>query len=170
MKTLFLLRHAKSSWSNPGLRDFDRPLNGRGRKAAKAMGAFMAEKGLKPALIYSSSSARTRETVARFEKGFGEKLDVQFMDDLYHSSSGLMLNLAQNTSDDIQSLMLVAHNPGMQDAALGFIGEADEKDIFRLDYKYPTAALAQFAFEVGSWARVGFGQGALQRLVYPRDL
>lgn len=170
MKTLFLLRHAKSSWSNPGLKDFDRPLSGRGRKAAPKMGAFMAEKGLKPDLVLSSSSKRTRETFARFEEGFGEALPVRFLDDLYHSSAGLMLNLAQNAPDDVEKLMLIGHNPGMQDAALSFLAYGPEADIERLDYKFPTAALAHFTFHAEVWPDVDFGEGKLERLVYPKEL
>lgn len=170
MKTLFLLRHAKSSWGDPSLGDFDRPLNGRGRKSATNMGAFMAAEGLRPDLVYSSSSARTRETFARFQEALGEDPDVQFIDELYHSSSILMLNLVQNAPPEADSLMLIAHNPGMHDAALRFIGDATGFDKTRLDHNLPTGALAQFIFAGPNWQDVNFGEGKLERLVFPKDL
>lgn len=170
MKTLFLLRHAKSSWSDPTLGDFDRPLKGRGRKAAAKMGAFMAAEGLRPDLVLSSSSARTRETFALFENALGDNLDVQFMDDLYASSSILMLNLVQNARSDVGSLMLIAHNPGMHDATLRFLGDATSFDKSRLDYNFPTCGLAQFSFSGPTWQDVNFGEGKLELLVFPKDL
>lgn len=170
MKTLFLLRHAKSSWADSSLGDFDRPLSGRGRKAVAKMATFMAEKGLRPDLILSSSSARTRETFWRFQEAFGEELEVEFVDDLYHSSSILMLNLVQNAPSQISSLMLLAHNPGIQDAALRFLGYGSPADISRLDFKFPTGALAQFSFHAEVWQDVNFEEGKLERLVFPKDI
>ena len=170
MKTLFLLRHGKSSWADPSLVDFDRPLNGRGRKAAARMGAFMAEEGLKPDFIYSSSSARTKETFWRFQESFGEELEVEFVDDLYHSSSILMLNRVQNAPSQKNSLMLIAHNPGIHDAALRFLGYGSPADINRLDFKFPTGALVQFSFRAEVWWDVNFEEGKLERLVFPKDL
>ncbi len=170
MKTLFLLRHAKSSWSNPGLKDFDRPLAARGREAALKMGAFMAEKDLHPELVLSSSSARTRQTLARFEKGYGRELNAQFLDDLYGAWPDVMLDLIQNAPEGVQSLMLVAHNPGMHEAAMQFLDGGDKAAMAEMDYKFPTGALAQFEFETTTWPGVKFGAGKLVRFVKPRDL
>ena len=130
----------------------------------------MAAKGLGPDLVLSSSSARTRETFALFENALGEKLEVRFLDDLYHSSSILILNLVQNAPSDVSSLMLIAHNPGMHDAALRFLGDATGFDKARLDHNFPTCGLAQFSFSGPTWQDVNFGQGRLERLVFPKDL
>lgn len=130
----------------------------------------MAAEGLSPDLVLSSSSARTRETFALFQNALGQELEVQFMDDLYHSSSILMLNLVQNAPSQIGSLMLIAHNPGMHDAALRFIGDATGFDKSRLDYNLPTCGLAQFSFSGPTWQDVNFGEGKLERLVFPKDL
>ena len=170
MKTLFLLRHAKSSWDEPGLADFDRPLNKRGRKAARAMGKYAGREGLKPELVLCSTSRRTRETLKRFEGGLGESLDTEFPEALYLASAGTILDAIQTAPEDVASVMIVAHNPGMHHAALDLIKTAAAEDLSALKYNFPTAALAEFSFETGNWSGVNFGQGKLVRFILPRHL
>jgi len=170
MKTVFLLRHAKSSWNNPGLADHERPLNGRGNKSAKAMGEYAAHEGLKPGIVFSSTSQRTRETIAGFAKGLDETLDIEFMDELYLASPDTILQAIQTTPADVNSVMIVAHNPGTHYAALELIKSADANDREALEYNFPTAALAEYQFEADQWTGVRFGQGTLIRFILPRQL
>ena len=170
MKTVFLLRHAKSSWDHPGLADHQRPLNKRGRKAAKAMGEYAAREKLKPDLVFCSTSVRTRETLKRFEKGFGESLDSEFFDALYMASAGTILKAIQTAPEDVKSIMILAHNPGTHHAALELIKSASKEDLEALAYNFPTAALAEYHFEIDQWADASFGTGTLVRFILPRQL
>ena len=99
MKTLFLLRHAKSSWSDEGLADFDRPLNERGKKAAPYMGKMIAEIGYSPALIISSTAKRARKTAKKFAKA-GNFKNVALDERIYEASASTLLYIASETSDD----------------------------------------------------------------------
>lgn len=167
---MFLLRHAKSNWDQPGLADFDRPLNKRGRKAALAIGAYMKEKSLNPGLVLSSPSARTRGTLERLEKGLGEAFAVRFVDQLYLASAATILTLIQEAPARAASLMIVAHNPGMYHAALEFIKTAAAADLAALEHNFPTAALVELSFPVETWNEVNFGAGKLVRFILPRRL
>ena len=170
MKTLFLLRHAKSSWDDPGCADFDRPLNGRGRKAARAIGALMKEKNLVPDLVLSSPSARTRETMERFVEGFEAAPEVKFLDDLYLASAGTIISFARKTLARINSLMIVGHNPGMHQLALRLAKAGSHQDYASMECKFPTAALAEIAFPGEDWANLKEGGGELKRFILPRSL
>ena len=170
MKTLFLLRHAKSSWDDPGCADFDRPLNNRGRKAAGAIGVYMKEKNLVPDLVLSSSSARTRETMERFVEGFEAAPEVKFLDDLYLASAGTIISFARKTLARINSLMIVGHNPGLHQLALSLAGTGARRDIDNLSAKYPTGSLLEITFPVDAWVDIGPGGGRLVRFIKPRGL
>ena len=96
MRTLYVLRHAKSDWGDASLQDFDRPLNGRGRKAAKAMGSEMRERGLAPDLVYSSPSARTTETLARVEEWLRRELREVEVPSIYLAETGTLVDLIRS--------------------------------------------------------------------------
>src|SRR5690349_9772479 len=111
MRRLFLLRHAKSSWEDPDLADRDRPLAPRGRRAAKAIGEYVRREGIAPALVLCSSSRRTRETLDRL--GLGGGVPTLIEDELYGASARALLGRLQQVDDGVESVLLVAHNPGI---------------------------------------------------------
>ncbi len=170
LKRLYLLRHAKSSWANEGLSDFDRPLNRRGRRAAALMGEFMDRNGHHPQLILSSPSARTRETLSILERHASWTHDAQFEDDLYGASSFVMLNRLRGLPDTAAAVMLLGHNPGLESMAHMMIGDGAPDALSRLQAKYPTAALSVISFGAGTWRDAGPGAGTLEAFVRPADL
>jgi phosphohistidine phosphatase len=170
--TLHLLRHAKSSWDVPGQDDHERVLNARGRKAAKAIGRFLASEGPPPDRVLCSTAARAQETwerVARRLEEAGAKPPVDFDRRLYLATAGEMLARVRACGDE-PCLLLVAHNPGIEDLALGLAGSGDEDAWHRLRAKYPTGGLATLVFDVERWSDAAPKDGALVRFVVPREL
>jgi len=170
MKTVFLLRHAKSAWDNPDLRDFDRTLSPRGRKAATAMGAYMKDEGLFPDLVISSPSARTRETLERLQEGLGKALKVNFLDSLYLGAARTLAEDAMAAPEEATSLMIVGHNPGMHSLAVHWAAKGPQDLLESLYAKYPTGALAEIEFRVNNWPALALAHGELKRFVLPRNL
>ncbi|MCH7806323.1 MAG: histidine phosphatase family protein [Proteobacteria bacterium] len=170
MKTLFLLRHAKSSWDDPGCADFDRPLNGRGRKAAGAIGAYIKEKNLVPDLVLSSPSARTRETLERLQKGMARQVFIQYPEILYLASPETILNTIRTAAASAARLMITGHNPGLHQLALRLAKAGSHEDYAAMEFKFPTAALAEIAFPGEDWANLKEGGGELKRFILPRSL
>jgi phosphohistidine phosphatase len=167
MKTLSLLRHAKSGWDAPVARDFDRPLNARGRKAARAMGREMKRLHLDFDRVLASPAARVTQTIAGVEEDFGA-LDADYDERLYLASIETLLDLVRATSDSHERLLILGHNPGMEQLALLLAQPGGPRD--RIAAKYPTGALAELHFEGSSWRDVTAGAGRLQRFIRPRDL
>jgi phosphohistidine phosphatase len=162
-KRLFLLRHAKSSWDDPGLADHDRPLAPRGVKAAKAMGGYLKRERIRPSLVLSSSARRTRETVERLAPDG----DVWIERELYAASDGELLKRLQRVPDTVDSVMLVGHNPGIQDLAVSLAGGGAELE--RVERKFPTGALATLEF-TGDWRSLRPGSAKLVNFVRPKQL
>ncbi len=169
-RTLLLLRHAKSAWDNPRLRDFERPLAPRGRRAAPRMGRYLAEAGLTPDRVLCSPARRTVQTWELVEMTLDRAPPVSFETDLYHGSPTTMLELIREQPTEDAVLMIVAHNPGTEELALGLSGQGDPDTVERLRGKFPTAALAEIGFDVPRWDQVTWGSGELKRFVRPRDL
>ena len=167
MKRLYLLRHAKSSWKDTSLPDHDRPLNGRGRRAAKAMARHMREHGIEPELVLCSTARRARETLERIEPGLDTRA-VHLEPDLYAASAHALLERLRGVPDTVESVLLIGHNPGLQDLALELARPGSAAD--ELAAKYPTAALATLAFEASTWRELDRGTAELVELVRPRDL
>ena len=169
MKTLYLLRHAKSDWGDSSLKDFDRPLNDRGWKAAKAMGEQMRERDLVPDVVLCSPAARTRETLARAEEGFGATFESVEDRTIYMAETETLIDLIRGAPAKAAKLMVVGHNPGMHELALALTsGPAELRE--EVAHKYPTAALAEISFDVEDWPDVTVGSGRLRSFVKPRDL
>jgi phosphohistidine phosphatase len=169
MVTLSLLRHAKSAWNLPGLRDFDRLLAPRGEKAAPRMGRFIAENGLEPDLILCSPAARAKATLELVLPELAARPDVQFTEGLYGMGPGDMLRLIRALPQSCRHAMLVGHNPAMQALALDLAGVGDAGAIEALGAKFPTGALAVFDFDCG-WAEIAPGGGTLRLFMTPRAL
>ena len=169
MRTLYVLRHAKSDWGDASLRDFDRPLNGRGRKAATAVGREMHERGLTPDLVLLSPSARTTETLARVEKGFGASFEKVEKPAIYLAEAGTLLDLIRCAPANAEHLMVVGHNPGMQELVRALAKEP--RDLLEeAGAKFPTGALVEIRFDVGDWPDVSPGSGSIRSFLKPREL
>ncbi|MEO0695215.1 MAG: histidine phosphatase family protein [Pseudomonadota bacterium] len=171
MKTLLLLRHAKSSWEDDLQADFDRPLNDRGYLAAPRMGAYLRLAKLAPDLILCSTARRTRETLDGVIDGLGQTPDAWLLNSLYLASPDQMLSEIAKVVPGTQSVMLIAHNPGLEALALSLIDPAiaPPRENQLLQEKYPTAALTVITFDTTNW-NLPLGKGALRKFVRPKDL
>lgn len=161
-KELLLFRHAKSSWATPGQNDHDRPLNGRGRRAAVLMAGWMLREGWHPDLVLCSSALRTRETVARAM----QTLPVARLvtePGLYLASAARLRQRIRQVEDAVVRLMVVAHNPGIEDLARA-LAPAEARDGTGLDIKYPTAGCAWFRGEAADWD--GFFDGRITLVAF----
>lgn len=170
MKTLFLVRHAKSSWDHPGLRDFDRPLSARGRAAAPAMGHFMASRDWAPELVLCSTARRAQETWALLGSAFNPPPMAIDVDELYGAGPGRMLEALRVHAGSASSAMIVAHNPGTEDLAMALCASGPERQLDRMARKYPTCALAIIDLDATAWGEIRPGSGILRRFVRPADL
>jgi phosphohistidine phosphatase len=170
MPRLLLLRHAKSSWAEPGMADRDRPLAPRGRRAAERMAAEMESMGLLPDRILCSPARRTRETLAPLLPMLAEKNAVAILEALYESSADEYRGAIAANAGDAESLLVIGHNPAIQATALGFIGTAKNNAAARLAAKFPTAALAVIAFDGTGWPDLRPKSGRLELFLRPRDL
>jgi phosphohistidine phosphatase len=168
MKSLTLLRHAKSGWDAPVARDFDRALNARGRKAARAMGREMRRLGLGFDLVMASPAVRVTETLTELAQGYGTAVDTRFDETIYLAPVDVLLALVRSTADSHSRLLLVGHNPGMEQLALLLSGRGPLRD--EVAAKYPTGALAEITFDVDHWREAGPGKGRLERFIRPREL
>ena len=164
MKTLMLLRHAKSSWKEEGISDHDRPLNKRGKKTAPVMGHLILGNQLVPDLILSSTAVRARTTAKAVAKACNYNNAIEHIEELYLASAGELLFQAQSLvhDDDIDRMMLVAHNPGMEHLVSKLSGHPEP---------FPTAALAVFELGIDSWQALELGvETSLLHLWRPREL
>jgi phosphohistidine phosphatase len=170
MLCLVLLRHAKSSWDDISLDDFDRPLNDRGRAAAPLMGHAIREIGLRPDVVLCSPAARTRQTLELITGvGFACPKSTVFEDDLYMASTEHLFARIRQIEPGPKTVMLIGHNPGLHGLALLLAGTGNAKSLSRLEDKYPTGALAVFSFEQTVWRDIAPATGHLEAYMTPRD-
>jgi phosphohistidine phosphatase len=167
MRRLYLLRHAKSSWDDPMLADHDRPLAPRGRRAARVMAEHLRRKRITPELVLCSTSRRTRETLQRIAPGLGEDADIQIEPKLFAASAAALLELLHEVPGEVESVMLIGHNPGIQDLAHSLASAGSESA--RVRARFPTAALATLELN-GSWRALATGSAELVSLVEPKEL
>lgn len=160
-RRLLLLRHAKSSWDDPTLADFDRPLAERGRRASKLIAAHLREEQLEVSLILCSAARRARETLELVTPPGA----VEIERGLYGASAGELLERLRKLGDDAHSVLLIGHNPAMHQLALELAADPGEL----ATSKFPTAALATFTF-TGPWRTLGAGTARLSAFVRPREL
>jgi phosphohistidine phosphatase len=173
MKRLITFRHAKSGWDQPATRDFDRALNDKGRRAAIVMGRHMRNAGLSFDIVIASPAVRVAETLDAMFDGFGRRLSPSWDRRLYLASAATLLEVVQEAPETATTLLMAAHNPGIEELVLLLSTAAGEEEIATRDQvgeKYPTASVAELVFDVDRWADVGEGGGHLVRFVRPRDL
>ena len=179
MKRLGLFRHAKSDWGDARARDFDRPLNGRGRRGAAAMGAHIRDHALDNGLrwdrIIASPAARAAETIeiagAATGVPAGAGFAVNWDRRIYLASAETLLDLLREGDDDWGAVMLVGHNPGLEDLIFDLV-PADTNSPLRqaVEVKFPTAAFAVLELDIARWAECRASCGRLVHLMRPRDL
>jgi len=160
MKKLFILRHAKSSWNDPGLADFDRPLNDRGLNAAPFMGEVVAKRRFLPDTILSSPAKRAMQTALLVKETAGSNAVVQYDERIYEASPQVLGQVVSEIGEDKQSVMIVGHNPGME----GFI-----KYLTSSSENMPTAALAVIDLNIEHWKDILPGCGTLQDIIRPKE-
>ena len=169
MRQLLLLRHAKSSWDDPSLPDFDRPLAPRGRAAARAMRVAIQGLGLVPDQVLVSTARRTMETLEALEP-WDETPLVDPVDSLYLAPAAGLLRAIQGLQPTVRSAMIVAHNPGLHELALLLMGTGPATtDAVRLRAGYPSGALVEMTVGV-PWSELAPGGASLVRFLCPRDL
>tara|TARA_B100001287_G_scaffold246876_1_gene225111 strand:+ start:275 stop:763 length:489 start_codon:yes stop_codon:yes gene_type:complete len=161
MKKLIIVRHSKSSWKDLSLSDFNRPLNGRGKSDGPLMADYLKSKINKIDYLHSSSSVRTFETSKYFinQIQFGK---VEYDDSLYHSSATSILNMISNYSADYQSVMIIAHNPGLTN----LINNITNISLDNL----PTTGIAEIEFNINDWSKLSYKNSNLIDLKFPKQL
>lgn len=161
MKTLYLLRHAKSSWKDETLSDIERPLNGRGRKAAQTIGDFLKREGIIPDLVLSSSAVRARQTTDLLLKAANFSTDLRFDERIYEAGAQKLLEVVKQVEKSKKSVLLVGHNPGLEEFLEVLTGATDSM---------PTGTLSKVVLEASSWAAIGDNGGTLEWIVKPKQL
>src|SRR5436853_7391657 len=161
MKKLLLLRHAKSSWKDGSPRDFDRPLNKRGLKAAPMVGEMIRKRKLRPELVLSSPAERAKETTRLVCDAAGLIVVARYEDGIYEASARRLLEIVSRIEDAVNTAMLVGHNPGLEELLAILTDEP---------HRMTTATLAGIELSIERWNEVTSGTGKLQWIVKPKEL
>ena len=161
MKTLIMLRHAKSSHEDGSLKDIDRPLNERGIADAKLIGGLIRKKRIQPELILASAAERVRQTADLVLKAARLNVEVTFDKRIYEASDRVLFKIIREINDSSNAVMLIGHNPGLEDLLEELTGEA---------IRLPTAAVAVVELTVEQWTKVRAGAGNLKFRVTPKEL
>lgn len=160
MKTLFILRHAKSSWKDAGLADFERPLNARGLDEAAFMGNWIYKNQIQPDLIISSPAKRTKQTAILVRETAQLAAQIRYEERVYEASPLTLLEIVSEASDENETLMLVGHNPGLEGLIKVLTGE---------DLALPTAGFVKINLKIEKWSELVAGAGHLELLMCPNE-
>ena len=161
MKTLFILRHAKSSWKDESLPDFERPLNRRGKQASEKIARYLKHEQIVPDLILCSPAVRARETVERVSHAAKLDVEIRFDQRIYEAGGLRLLEVVSQIENERKSVMLVGHNPGLEELLMLLTGSSE---------RLPTAALARLEIKSSKWANAADRRARLAWLVEPGDL
>lgn len=161
MKTLYLLRHAKSSWKDGTLADIERPLNGRGRKASETMGGFLKKEKVIPDLVLSSSAVRARQTTDLVMAAANLSSELRFDERIYEASAQRLLEVVQQIDKSKKNVLLVGHNPGLEEFLELLTGSVETM---------PTGTLSKVNLRAATWAAVKRKAGTLEWIVRPKEL
>jgi phosphohistidine phosphatase len=161
MRTLYLLRHAKSSWKEESQLDFERPLTGRGRKACGLIAKLIQSEGIEFDLLLSSSAVRARETIELVRQQAKLRSELRFDERIYEATVTRLMEIISELENDRKGILLIGHNPGMEGLILALTGE--EKGL-------ATASLAKIKLKVSKWSEVGEAKGTLEWIVRPKEL
>jgi phosphohistidine phosphatase len=170
VKRLYLLRHAKSSWKEPGLSDFERRLKRRGREACAVIAAYMVRERIAPELVLCSPARRAAETLELIVGRLGRAPEIRFREALYVASAAEILAEVRGVDDAVGALMVVGHNPGLADLARRLAGSGERHALAGLGRKVPTAALASLELACERWAQVAPGAAHLAAYATPKGL
>ncbi len=171
MRILGLFRHAKSDWQDPRARDFDRPLNERGRKGAAIMGRHIGNHGVRWDRVIASPAVRCAETIEIACEASGRPIAVNWDRRIYLASSATLADLLRETEGDPKSILMVGHNPGLEDLIFDLVpddGSSPLRDV--VEVKFPTAAYAVLELNIDRWADLADKCARLVHLTRPRDL
>ncbi|HVE57279.1 MAG TPA: histidine phosphatase family protein [Pyrinomonadaceae bacterium] len=160
MKTLFVLRHAKSSWENPDWSDFERPLNSHGLDSARFIGGLIYERGLQPQIIVSSPAKRAKQTAVLVKEIAEVSKPVKFDERIYEASPLALFNLIREFDEKWESALIVGHNPGFENLVRMLTGET---------VSMPTAALARINLEIENWHDLETNSNELEFLIRPKE-
>lgn len=171
MKTLTLLRHAKSGWDDPELRDFDRPLNAKGQQVALAVGRNLKSMATKFDYVVASPAVRVVETLAQFRQGYGGSLAPAWDRRLYLASPASLLDVIHELPETASQALLIGHNPGLEELVLLLVPHGDNDPLREhVETKFPTASIAVLSFNIDHWVDVAQGGATLTQFIRPRDL
>ena len=170
MTRLTVLRHAKSNWGEPNLDDHDRPLNGRGLKAARRMGRELKHRDLHFDFVLASTAARVRETIDALQEQYDFAAPIRFAPRLYLASAETLLELIREFAEDVRAPLVVGHNPGLEQLVVELSNDDRHGLRGRIGEGLPTAALAAVELPVGEWAQVQPGSAQIVELILPREL
>ncbi len=170
MKTVTLLRHAKSDWSDTVQRDFDRPLNARGKRAAHVMGQWASDNAIAFDSIVASPAVRVIETLDHFLEGYARAIDIRWDRRIYLASSVTLLDVLRDLPDTIDAVLMAGHNPGLEDLVLDLVPDT-AADALRaeVEIKFPTASIARLRFDADRWSDIG-KSARLDVFRRPRDV
>jgi phosphohistidine phosphatase len=164
-----LLRHAKSSWDNPDLPDRLRPLTRRGVRAVGTLARHLRRAGVAPGLVLCSSAVRAVQTWEGVAPGVPAGTPVEIDEAIYHAGAGDLLRRLQRMPAPVESVLVIGHNPGLEDLAVALVGAGDRALRERLATKFPTGGLATLEV-AGEWHDLRWGAATLVAYVVPRDL
>lgn len=170
MKKLILMRHAKSSWQDQGLDDHARPLNARGKSAAKTMGKWLKSQDITPDLALVSSAQRTTETWSLLSPEMGSKVESEILQELYLASPVEMLAVLNGAPSDSDCLLMISHQPGTSILAQRLSDGSEPEECARAYRHFPTAGMAILDFQIEQWSQLEFGIGKFVQFVVPKDI
>jgi phosphohistidine phosphatase len=160
MKELLIVRHAKSSWDYPHLNDYDRPLNDRGKRDAPKMAQWLSSQDINADLILSSGAERAKNTAIAFQAVLNIPMEID--DQLYHASRSKLMNIIKHTESSINSLILVSHNPGLNDLADYLLSGFPDN--------IPTTGIVSLKLDIEKWSETSTKNASLDFFQYPRNL
>ncbi|MFD1331919.1 SixA phosphatase family protein [Methylopila musalis] len=170
MRRLILFRHAKSDWTGETATDHERGLAPRGRRVAGPMGAWLAGRGFRPDLVLCSTAIRTTRTWSLARAAFTPAPAATFLDEIYEASDDTLLEVVRRTPAEVQTLMIVGHNPGLSDLTERLAGSGDPEARRAIAAKFPTGAIAVLDAPFDGWAELAPGSARLDRFVTPKML
>ena len=170
VKTLILMRHAKSSWDNPHKDDFDRPLNSRGRESAQMVAKHIHSLGFKPELTLCSSSVRCKETLELVIPYFSKTMHTRYLDDLYLAPERAILEIIKSIELSIDQMLVIGHNPGLSDLSQSLTYSSKNQNDYFETQQFPTSAASIFEMNIKNWLDFKLSESKIIDFVTPKNL
>ena len=170
IRSVYVLRHAKSSWDLAELADHDRPLDPRGERAALVMGRYMSQRHFLPELVLCSTATRARETLALAGSQWPCTPEIEFSPRLYLTGERELLQVLKAVDDGIRAVLIVGHNPDLHDLLKGLASRGDAPLLDEMAKRFPTAAFAAIKLPLVHWAGIGQASGSLACFTTPKEL